>query len=200
VSTVTDEFNPYAAPQTESPLLPADDAERPAVWRDGRLVIIPHGAELPDRCWKCNAPAHGLVLRRQFSWHPPVYFLILLLGVLPYLVVAILVSRKAKVSLGICDYHLAHRRRNLAVAWTLALAGIGLMIGRTLTITDARISIRLFYIVGIALLVVGILYGIAFATVGTPRRIDKHAASISGAGRPFLDSLPDAMGQTAAAA
>ncbi len=52
------EFNPHAAPETEISLGPRapDDV---GAWRDGPLLVMIKGAELPDRCLKCNQPADG---------------------------------------------------------------------------------------------------------------------------------------------
>src|SRR4051794_32771399 len=45
------EFNPYSAPKVDAA------AMRPGhgtIWREGKLLVMSKGAELPARCVKCN--------------------------------------------------------------------------------------------------------------------------------------------------
>lgn len=65
-----DEVNPYAAPLTDSPPNAAneEDGRSGDVWRDGKLLVMRHGAVLPDRCVKCNAPAAGERLKKTLIW------------------------------------------------------------------------------------------------------------------------------------
>src|SRR5436309_2493776 len=73
------------------------------IWRSGPLLVMSQGARLPDRCVKCNAPANGQRLTRKLYWHSPYLYLLILLNLLIYALVAIFVRKKARVEIGLCD-------------------------------------------------------------------------------------------------
>ncbi|HYL99177.1 MAG TPA: hypothetical protein VEZ90_09500 [Blastocatellia bacterium] len=121
---------------------------RRLVWRQQNALVFHELAELPDRCIKCNGPAHGIRLKKRVSWVHPAWMLLLLVGVLFYLVALAIVRKRAEVSLGFCKQHLNQRRAWLAAAWLAlgasflvlylallmqsgptALAGLGLLLG-----------------------------------------------------------------------
>src|SRR5205085_3670359 len=98
------------------------------LWRSDRLLVMSREATLPDRCVKCNAPAHGQRLRRNLYWHSSYLYLLLLLNLLIYLIVAIIVRKRAKVEIGLCDSHRHQRWLAITLAWFGFLGGIGMLI------------------------------------------------------------------------
>lgn len=66
--------NPYAARSHVESSCAAG-----GVWRYGNMLVVQSGAVLPDRCIRCNAPAEGLRLRRQFYADAGALYLLLLL-------------------------------------------------------------------------------------------------------------------------
>jgi hypothetical protein len=191
---MNDEFNPYAAPQTETPLQAAlVDTDRPAIWRDGRRIVIPHGAQIPARCWRCNSP-HVTVQRRcQLTWFHPSFLFLLLLGVVPLLLVALFVQNRATFTVSLCDEHGRRRRTHLLIAWSIGLAGVAaFFFGAIYLPHDAGPFVG----VAVLLIITGSIYGGFMAGLASARKIDKQAAWVTGAGNPFRDSLPDVTGQT----
>jgi hypothetical protein len=186
VSTAAD-FNPYAAPQVIEPASPARliDPESNSVWRERDRVVIPHGADLPPRCWECNAPADALIRRRP-AWFHPAWLLLILLHVFILLLVLLFVTKRADFVIGLCHKHADLRRRHLAIAWLLAVGGFALTVGAAIAYVDSPIPL----LTGLAVFVLGLGYGAIFATVCRAKRIDKSAAWISGAGQRFLAELP----------
>lgn len=91
------------------------------VWTDGDQVVVHEMAVLPDRCVKCNAPAGGRRLKRRFSWHSPLLYLLILAGALVYIIVAAIVSSRATLELGVCEKH-ATRRQACMIAASLLTA------------------------------------------------------------------------------
>lgn len=65
------------------------------VWREGDVLVCTAGANLPPRCVKCNAPADMPPRRYIFHWHHPVIYAALLLGVLPYVILAIALRKRS---------------------------------------------------------------------------------------------------------
>lgn len=106
-----DEINPYAAPQSDPPKAATNDADkRPGdVWRDGKLLVMRHGAVLPDRCVKCNAPAEGRRKRKSVQWSEPIRFL----GFSFY------GRREAKVEFGICSRCAWRRQKRVLIVLSL---------------------------------------------------------------------------------
>src|SRR5882762_3300178 len=65
------------------------------IWRDSSTLVMTKDASLPDRCVKCNAPANGLRLKRRLAWHSPVLYLLIVLAVLIYVILAGILSKRA---------------------------------------------------------------------------------------------------------
>ena len=119
------DVNPYAAPLTESVLNAEVIQPTGGIWRDGKRLVMWKGATLPDRCVRCNAPANGRRLKRTLYWHHPLVFLVVLAGVLVYVIVALVVRKKAVVTIGLCDRHYQRRLYAILAWWLITLACAG---------------------------------------------------------------------------
>jgi hypothetical protein len=101
------------------------------VWRDDKRLVMHKDAQLPDRCIKCNAPTQGFYLSRKISWMHPGWFALVLLGLLGWVIFAILsmtLKKRAVVSMGICEQHLSSRRTNMIMGWAVSILGLVFMI------------------------------------------------------------------------
>lgn len=85
-------------------------------WSEGGLLVMAKDASLPDRCIRCNAPAHQRV-QKTFSWHSPFLYLLILAGILTYIVVAIFVRHSIKVELPLCERHARRHRKGVVLVW-----------------------------------------------------------------------------------
>lgn len=170
--------NPYAPPQSLSADVVSDYC-----WRDGKFLVVPAGNKLPPRCVKCNAPAK-LDKPSAFAWHHPGWYLLVPLYLLPYVVVALFVQRRAKVAIGLCAAHRVRRRK-----FSLAAVGLMLLAMGALYLAGAGGEAPF---AGLSLLL--ILAGLIVAIVGTRAltacRITREETRLKGAGPAFLDSLP----------
>ena len=103
MSKPSDDFNPYAAALTDPDLDGLGFSSDPKTpvgvggWRDGDLLVISEGAKLPDRCVKCNQPAEGYLLQRKLNWHEPTWYLLVIISPLLYIIVALIIRKKAIV-------------------------------------------------------------------------------------------------------
>ncbi len=187
-------INPYNAPQAS--LVPQTAPGR--IWRQGDLLVVQKGSnlELPDRCVKCNAPAEGRRLRRKLYWHHPALFLLVLLNLILYAIVAMAVRKSADLRIGICERHLARRRQATVTGWMLALAGLALVI-----IGAARLqkneAVLYAVITGASLIVGGVVFGIVGSNVVTAKKIDEYFAWVKGVCPEYLAELPDIYEQSA---
>jgi hypothetical protein len=196
---------PTAAPAGQPPTVLAYATAHPShahahaqnpIGYDGVGLVMARNLIGPDRCVKCNAPAEGYQLLRRLSWHhPALYVLILFPGLVIYALVALCVRKTAQVKVGLCPDHRAARRRNVAIAWSLCLLGLAMLIGIPMALSGQRGPDVGTYkaagaIAGIVTLLVGLVYAAVAVPVVSPRRIDDHYVYLNKAGRPFLESLP----------
>ena len=154
------------------------------VWRDKSKMIVSKGAQFPDRCVKCNAPAHGSRLKRKLTWHHPAIYILILVATLIYLIVAMIVRKTATVQLGLCQEHMAKRRRNVVITWSIILLGVG---GFVLTVI---VGDNNFLLAGISLILAGIIYAVVALRIVTPARIDDKFAWLNGVNKDYLNELP----------
>src|SRR5579871_4414997 len=85
--------------------------------------------DLPEVCMRCGAPA-TVVRSRKFSWQPQWVIVLLFFGLLPYLIVAIILTKRARVEVPLCDTHKNHWRWRLffLIGGPLILVGGGLIL------------------------------------------------------------------------
>ena len=179
--------NPYA-PSSAS--LDAVDARRGldgeiAVWRDAKTLVMLPGAVLPDRCVKCNAPADAPTKNRKVYWHHWGIYLVVLINIIFYAIVALIVRKKAVVAPGLCARHKTRRAVALAIGWTGVLGGLALLfVGIAQTIDPA------FALLGLLLMLFAAIELIAFGRIVYPTRIDSDYVRLKGCKPAFLDTLP----------
>jgi hypothetical protein len=172
--------NPYAAPRAS--LESANHSG--GCFRSGKTLIVPYGADLPPRCVKCNAPAATPIKARDFFWHAQGWYLSLLMGPIIYLLVALAVRKRARLSVGLCSEHLAKRTKLVLAAWGAIFLGIaGVMVG-------ASMEMPALALIGGGLGFVGIILAIIAARLLLPARIDTQHVRLDGASAAFLNSLP----------
>jgi hypothetical protein len=171
--------NPYAPPQSILTSRPVDECGR-----DGKVLIVPAGASLPERCIKCNKPA-TMDKPRSFSWHSPGWYLLLLLAVLIYIVVGMTVRRKVKIAIGLCE---VHRRRRRALNWT-AIAS--LLVACAAFFGAAKLDVDALGWIGVLALLVTVIVALVASSSLSPVGIDDSGARFRGCGKAFLDSLPE---------
>jgi hypothetical protein len=168
----------YAAPSYGAPTAGG-------AWRDRAVVILHISSALPDACVKCGGPPETR-LKRNMSWYPPIAYIGLLAGLLPFAIAAIVMQKKATVMVPMCSQHLQTRKRNLLIAWGLALGGLAVAIGG-----PAIASPSVMIPVGIAVLIAGLIVGTIAANPLKPKKIDAQYAYLKGACEHFLNQLPD---------
>jgi hypothetical protein len=149
-------------------------------WREGKVLGLRRGSELPHRCLKCNEPAQVPVAARSMTWHHPGWYLLVPVGILIYIIVALIVRRRASVPVPLCA---KHKRRRLI---SLSIALVGSIVGIVAVFGGGAVTA-----LGLLLL----LTGIGFGVVGTrdiyPGRITSGEAYLRGCGPAFLNTIPE---------
>jgi len=164
-----------------------------AIWREGRLLVMHKRAVLPEVCVRSNEPADGTIRRRMW-WHHPLVYLALLGGLCPYVIVALLLQKKADIRVPICRGCRSRRLQLRLLEWLLVLAAAG---GVVLGIRAGGTAVPLSMLGGFVLLiVVAILEGKVGCVVRPKRITDKHVWLI-GVHRDYLAALPEFPGEHA---
>ncbi|MES1175314.1 MAG: hypothetical protein ABUL62_13420 [Myxococcales bacterium] len=176
--------NPYAPPSLQADgegLLGSSPGDGGGLRREGDLVVIPvSGAAFPPRCVVCNESAVKRLKRRAF-WHPPGYFALLVVGVWIYVIVSLIVRKRADFDVGLCQRHVERRRNGMLIGW---IGSIACFIAAIATASQYPVLAVLF---GLGCLG-SIIAGAVMVRVVTPKRIDKQYAWLK-FDKPFLDSI-----------
>jgi hypothetical protein len=183
--------NPYQAPQAYSPPFKAGAvAESAGLWRQGPLLVMHKNAPLPPRCVKSNAPTVR-TLKRSLTWHHPAVYIALLFNLLVYIILAIVLSKRATIYIGLCDEWFARRRRAMLIGWGMVLASIGMFVGGLAMIdrNDGMVALLIFG--SFVVFLVGAIYGLIAARMVAPTRITDDYVWLKGVHRDFLATLPD---------
>ena len=176
------DHNPYAPPKASLEAPPDEGLE---LWRAGKLLVCRHDAAFPDRCVKCNAPAEPPPVRYKLTWHSQWWYLLILVYVLIYFVVALIVRKRAELHVGLCA---KHQRRRVLSRW-VGWGGLAAII--------ASIWLGIAYDIGFlgAGGMLAILPWAFIAIILSPQlraaRIDKEYVRVRGCGKEFLASLQE---------
>ncbi|PWU15656.1 MAG: hypothetical protein C5B50_15115 [Verrucomicrobia bacterium] len=153
-------------------------------WRSGKQMVLRSEAALPDRCVRCNAPANGFRLRRKLYWHHPAWYLLIIISLLVYAIVAICIRKKAVVNIGLCEQHRAQRKWFIIGSWLAVLGGLGLLIGG-ISASSGKTALG-----GIVLLLGGAIFAAIKVPVVSATKMDDAYVWAKGAGEQFLGQLP----------
>lgn len=179
-----DKHNPYAPSRASLAGAAVALAEAGASWRDGAVLVLSREASLPSRCVRCNEPSAEPTKSRKVYWHSPWLYLLILLNILIYALVAVIVRKKAVVAPGLCSAHKKRRRIGIAIAWALLLAGFALVIHGAVNGRAAGTF------AGIVLILIALLVSVSAVRILRPNRIDAKYIRLKGCGSAFLDSMP----------
>jgi GYF domain 2 len=92
------------------------------LWRSGKTLVAARDAPFPDRCVVCGQTHDLRRVKKRLYWHHPLIFLTLLAGALVYVIVALVVRKRADIELSICGTDRTRRIVKITLAWLLWLA------------------------------------------------------------------------------
>jgi len=137
---------------------------------------------------KCNGPAKGLKLSRNFTWHHPALYLLLFFNAIIYCIVAVCVRKAARMEIGLCERHFSLRRNKIIVSSLIGLAGI---MGAVSGIRNDAGSI---IVIGAFLALAALAYGLTIAQTVSVVKIDKEFVQLKGLNKDYLAALPEWRG------
>src|SRR5262249_16277274 len=96
--------------------------------RQGNTLVIPANHSggvvvLPRVCVRCGAAANGRPVTKNFGWHHPGLY-VLLISPLIYVIVAVIVQKRMRIRVPLCAQHAQRRSLFVTLAWVLPLIGI----------------------------------------------------------------------------
>lgn len=183
------QFNPYAAPTMPQPMQAAGNYQG-GVWRKGNVLVLHQRAQLPQICVKSGTPATTW-LKRDLSWHHPLCYLALLGGLIPFVVIALIVTKKATVHVGLCEEWAARRKRWLTIGWSTALLGVALLIGGiVLAANEFQMGI-IGVPIGIVVMLIGGIAGSIGSRIVTPKKITDEYVWMKGVHPDVLNLFPE---------
>ena len=174
----------YGLPPPASGPINAYSYPGAGIWRQGSVLVFHKSATLPDRCMRCNAPALGTRVNKTLYWHHPALALLILLGVLIYAIVAMVVRKSAKVSLGFCDLHKSRRTTMLITGWLLFALSIAAFI------VAAGANAGGLALVGVALLFATIVVFLLAGRFIQVKKIDDQYVWLKGVHPEYLGEFP----------
>lgn len=168
----------------EQPYYPPPTHGLNTIWRSNALLVMTKQASLPDRCIKCNAPT-TTHLRRKLQWHHPALYLLIVISILVYAVVAMVVRKTAVVRVGLCKEHFESRKLSMIITVLLAFVGM-LSVGAAV-----QLETPILGVIGFGLVIAAAVYGTTTIRVIAPTKIDEHFVWIKGVNVDFLQEFPE---------
>ncbi|MDB5888568.1 MAG: hypothetical protein JWM03_1440 [Rhodocyclales bacterium] len=180
---MTEQFNPYAPPRSviEEQPLHSDNV----AWRSGKVLILRRDGALPHRCIKCNLPARQPIKTFKLYWHHPAWYLLVLLNIIFYAIVAMVVRKRVEIQIGLCQHHFRRYRLGRWIGWG---GSLGML---TIAMIGAANNATGILVLGCLGVLVSLIFGIVLSRVAHPTRIDSEYIRIKGSGREFLSTLPE---------
>jgi hypothetical protein len=144
---------------------------------------------LPPLCMVCGQPA-TITRNKKFSWNPGWVYLLLLVGLLPCIIVALIMTRRMRIEAPLCDVHRNHwSTRN----WVTGLSILGYVVFFFAALIFFQ-GEALGGLLGgsIALFVVWlIILAIWQATAIRVTEITNHSIVLQGVSRGFVNSVKE---------
>jgi hypothetical protein len=154
--------------------------------RDGKILIVHNGVRLPKRCVKCSHPA-GVSFQKTFNWRPGHEH------VLSFLFGAIARNhmqkpRTATLGYSLCAWHQSMKIACRILGILAIIGGFGLFVVGTLAPREMFTGAVPVSFVTMLLGAISTAFGMSTLSV---MKIDGRYVWLRGAGRPFLDTLPE---------
>jgi hypothetical protein len=125
-------------------------------------------------------------LTKTFRWHSPWLYLLILPGLLFYVIVALVVQKKARIDVPFCGSHRSWRTR-------MNIAGAVLLIGSLPTsflLASLEVNGGVTALIAVVMAFSGLIVLAIVGSSFSPVFIDETCAKFKGAGEKFLSLLP----------
>jgi hypothetical protein len=155
-----------------------------------------HGREitdLPPVCIKCGAPA-SVRKNKQFSWQPQWVPILILGGLLPYIIVSMILTKRKTVETPLCEDHKSYWWLYPAVMTLLCLGVLGLGFVGMIALSGGKNGDLGGAVCGLSVLVffgVLVVAAIINMTRIRPTEITDRSVHLTGVSQAFADAVED---------
>jgi hypothetical protein len=144
----------------------------------------------------CGAPASTTKVKKM-QWCPPWVGVLILAGLLPYVIVAVIMTKRTTVQAPLCEQHEGHWLNRLLLIWgsffLFGLVGLaGIVLAANLPLPD-RENVFPFVCIGSIILVVIwlVIVIVCQNTVIRPREITDEEIMLTGVCDAFVNAVED---------
>ncbi len=193
----SEHLNPYAAPQLEGGYAPTWETGLDGLWRDGEVLVMHKESPLPPICVKSGQPATDW-LQRDLIWHPRWITWTIFAAFPVYIVLALLLTRKASIMVGLSRQWVIRRRIRMLVTAGIIAGGMALAVGGFLLADHGmgyEIAILLVPTGVLGGLIGGTAYGQYACRLVWPQRMSNQFIWLKGVHPDFLKLLPAWTGE-----
>ncbi len=185
--------NPYAAPPAPGGYSAQPVQPKPTpfagLWRQGNILVMHKMAPLPDICLKSNQPATRR-LKRNLQWHHPAIALTILAGLLIYVILALILTKRAYLQIPLTEEWYATRQRRLIYAWGVGLVFLAMIpLGIVLAVQSDEPGYLLLLLLGVIGGLFTLIGGQAAVGMVSPQRITDEYVWLKGVHPDFLNRL-----------
>ena len=161
------------------------------ITRDGKKLIVPTAMPgltipLPPPCVKCGAPANGKPVTKTFSWHHPALYLVALVGLVIYVIVAMIVRKSIRLTVPLCASHAQKRSMAVILSWVIPLIGVA----DAFILPNLGMDGGVAVLITIACLLTGLIIWAVVSYPIRPRYIDQYRAEFTGLCEAYLQQFP----------
>jgi len=154
-------------------------------WRSGLSLVTLSGTALPVRCAKCGGPVTGRHIPRTLYWHQPWVYLLIFVSLPVYVIVSLIVRKKARLSIPVCEEHRRKRHVAILVSWLLVVLGL---VGFVAAVVQDN---GLWALGGLVLLVASAILGVWKGMLVSAKKIEGDYVWVKGFSKEYLDTLPE---------
>lgn len=186
------EINPYAAPAGDASLAPQESSWQ-GLWRDKRDLVMHKNAKLPSLCVKTGESTTQRGIVRKMSWHTPWIALTIFAGILIYVILALVLRKKATIEIPLSDNARGRRTTRIILSWVTALGSLAFMAGCIFVLMNARNASPIAVIGifgGLIGFIAAALIGQSAAQVLRPTKITDTHVWLRGVHPSILEQLP----------
>jgi hypothetical protein len=151
-------------------------------------------SRLPELCMVCGEPSVKHV-KKNFSWYPPWVTALILAGLLPYLIIAAVLSQRMTVDVPLCARHSGHFWKRTLLIWLTLVGWLAVGVLGTVLVTELVPEPDKGYLMagvcmGFAagLVAVIVVVGIAQNTAIRPKEITNREITLVRVDNKFIDA------------
>lgn len=144
---------------------------------------------------KCGAPADTRV-SKNMSWYPPWVLAVILLGLLPYVILALALTKRVRMRAPMCYLHRNHWTMRVWIIVLLLVAFVGLIIVGAIVASQPRMDNNrigsYFFLTAFGLFIGWVIVVIVLqSTAIRPTQINEEEITLTGVSGYFVDATED---------